>query len=133
MVLVPAGRFIRGSTPRQAEAAYREAKKKYDWVKKEWFDREVPQRRIHLDGFFIDKYPVTNARFRKPGKPAKDYGSKFNGDRQPVVGVTWTQGRDYCRSVGKRLPTEAEWEKSARGVDGRRYPWGNDWDGSKVI
>ena len=133
MVLVPAGRFVRGSTPRQAEAAYREAKKKYRWMKKEWFDAEVPQRRIHLDAFYIDRYPVTNARLRKPGKPAKDYGSKFNGARRPMVGVTWTQARDYCKSVGKRLPTEAEREKAARGVDGRRYPWGNQWDGSKVI
>ena len=134
MVLVPAGWFIRGSTPQQAEAAYREGKKIYNWYKKEWFDAEVPLRRIHLDTFYIDKYPVTNARFRRSGKPAKDYGSKFNGARQPVVGVTWYQARDYCGSVGKRLPTEAEWEKATRGVDGRKYPWGNDWaDGSNVI
>ncbi len=133
MVLVPAGWFIRGSTPQQAEAAYRESKKIYAWYKKEWFDAEVPLRRIHLDTFYIDKYPVTNARFRRFGKSRYDDNSKFNGARQPVVGVTWFQARDYCGSVGKRLPTEAEWEKAARGVDGRKYPWGSDWDSSKVI
>ena len=128
MVLVPAGRFLRGSTRRQAEEA-----KKYSWVKKEWFDFEVPQRSVYLDAFHIDKYPVTNAQFRRFGSPRNNYGPKFSGDRQPVVGVSWYQARDYCGSVGKRLPTEAEWEKAARGVDGRKCPWGNRWDGSKVI
>ncbi len=114
MVLVPAGWFIMGSDSGD-------------------HDDEKPRRRVYLEEFFIDKYPVTNARFRRFGNPKKDYGSKFNGVRQPVVGVTWTQARDYCKSVGKRLPTEAEWEKAARGVDGRRYPWGNRWDGSTMI
>ena len=113
MVKVPAGWFIMGSNSGDSD--------------------EKPRRRVYLDEFFIDKYPVTNVRFRRFGRPKKVYGSKFNGDRQPVVGVTWFQARDYCASVGKRLPTEAEWEKSARGVDGRKYPWGNSWDGSKVI
>ena len=113
MVYVPAGWFIMGSNS--------------------WAKDEKPRRRVYLDKFFIDKYPVTNVRFRSFEKPKTDYGSKFNGAGQPVVGVTWYQARDYCGSVGKRLPTEAEWEKTARGVDGRRYPWGNDWDPSKVI
>ena len=113
MVLVPAGWFIMGS--------------------EDGYSNEKPRRRVYLDKFFIDKYPVTNARFQRFGRPKKDYGSKFNDDRQPVVGVTWYQARDYCKSVGKRLPTEAEWEKAARGVDGRKYPWGNQWDSSKVI
>ncbi len=112
MVLVPAGEFIMGS-------GYRDAK---------------PRRRVYLDGYYIDKYEVTNARFRAAGmRPKKDYSSKFNGPRQPVVGVTWFQARDYCQKVGKRLPTEAEWEKAARGTDERKYPWGNSWDPDKVI
>ena len=113
MVKVPAGGFIMGSDSGGGD--------------------EKPRRRVYLDGFFIDKYPVTNARFRRFGKPEKDYGSPFNGARHPVVGVTWSQARDYCGSVGKRLPTEAEWEKAARGVDGRKYPWGGQWDPTKVI
>jgi iron(II)-dependent oxidoreductase len=128
MVLVPAGWFLRGSTRRQAEEA-----KKYTWVKKEWFDFEVPQRSVYLDAFHIDKYPVTNAQFLKFGRPKTAFGSNFNGDRQPVVGVTWFQARDYCGSVGKRLPTEAEWEKAARGVDGRKYSWGDAWNPDRFI
>ncbi len=112
MVKVPAGWFIMGS---------------------ENDDNEKPRRRVYLDKFFIDKFPVPYARFRRFERPKDDYGSKFNGDHQPVVGVTWFQARDYCKSVGKRLPTEAEWEKAARGVDGRKYPWGDQWDDSKVI
>ena len=113
MVMVPAGWFIMGS--------------------EDGYSNEKPRRRVYLDKFFIDKYPVTNARFQRFGRPKKDYGSKFSGDRKPVVGVTWFQARDYCKSVGKRLPTEAEWEKAARGVDGRKYPWGGQWDPKKVI
>ncbi len=113
MVLVPAGEFLMGSNSGDGD--------------------EKPRRRVYLDGFFIDKYPVTNVRFRRYGRPKKDFGSMSNDARQPAAGVSWTQARDYCGSVGKRLPTEAEWEKAARGVDGRKYPWGNQWDGSKAI
>ena len=133
MVLVPAGYFIRGSTSEEVDNTYQIAKKLYSFVKRGWFEGEMPQRRIYLDAFYIDKYPVTNSQFLIFGKPKRDYGSKFNGIHQPVVGVTWYQARDYCKSVEKRLPTEAEWEKAARGVNGHRYPWGNQWDGSKVI
>jgi formylglycine-generating enzyme required for sulfatase activity len=133
MVLIPAGWFLRGSTRQQTEKVYRESTKKYGGVKKEWLDSEIPQRSVYLDAFYLDKYPVTNSRFRRFGTPETDFGSKFNGDRQPVVGVTWYQARDYCRSLGKRLPTEAEWEKAARGVAGRTYPWGRVWNPNKFI
>ena len=114
MVLVPAGEFIMGSNSGD--------------------DSEEPRRRVYIDGFYIDKYELTNARFRAAGmRTKKNYGPKFNGPKQPVVGVTWFEARDYCAKVGKRLPTEAEWEKAARGTDGLKYPWGNSWDPDKVI
>ena len=113
MMLVPVGEFIMGSNES---------------------DDEKPHRLVYLDGYYIDKYPVTNARFRGAEmRPEKDYGSRFNGAKQPVVGVTWFQARDYCQKVGKRLPTEAEWEKAAKGAYGKIYPWGNRWEPDKLI
>ncbi len=130
MVLVPAGEFIMGSSEEDIKAILRACSD----CKREWYSSEIPKRRVYLDGFYIDKYELTNARFRAAGmEPKKDYGSKFNGPRQPVVGVTWFQARDYCAKVGKRLPTEAEWEKAARGMDGRKYSLGNSWDLDKAI
>jgi formylglycine-generating enzyme required for sulfatase activity len=109
MVLVPKGEFIMGSPL----GTYI------------FGDNEAPRRRIHLKAFYIDKFEVTNARFRKELVPKDGYMGTFINDDQPVVGVSWFQAREYCGRVKKRLPTEAEWEKAARGTDGRSYPWGN--------
>ncbi len=97
---------------------------------------EQPQRTIFLDAFSIDRYEVTNHQYqqfvvatghRKPGLPSRyaKSGSKVRGVNQPVVYVSWEDAAAYCRWRGKRLPTEAEWEKAMRGVDGRLWPWGN--------
>ena len=108
-------------------------------MEKEWFDCEVPQRRIYVDGFYIDKYPVTNEQYGKfiratgHEEPEAWEDSDFIGPKQPVIGVIWEDAVAYCEWAGKRLPTEVEWEKAARGVDGRKYPWGNEWDNSKLI
>jgi iron(II)-dependent oxidoreductase len=78
-----------------------------------------------LDAFYIDTYQVTNALYRRfmdaTGRAAPRfwYESNFNGPEQPVVGVRWHDAEAYCQWAGKRLPTEAEWEKAARGTDGR--------------
>ena len=110
LLLVPAGDFVMGSPP----GGYI------------FGDNETPRRRIFLKAFYIDKYEVTNRRFRKFFAPVDRYAGSFEEPEQPVVGVTWFQARDYCARMGRRLPTEAEWEKAARGADGRIYPWGNE-------
>ncbi|HSB45520.1 MAG TPA: SUMF1/EgtB/PvdO family nonheme iron enzyme [Nitrospira sp.] len=114
MVLVPVGEFTMGSD-------------KGD-------DDEQPVHRAFLDSFYIDKFEVTNGRFAKfveaiQSEPPWGFADKetpvLHPD-QPVRWVNWMDATGYCLWAGKRLPTEAEWEKAARGTDGRNYPWGND-------
>ena len=95
---------------------------------------ERPEHSVWLDGYFIDRYEVTMADYQKildhdysiEPPPLWDDGAATGkvGNR-PAVGITWTAAKRYCEWIGKRLPTEAEWEKGARGTDGRRYPWGH--------
>lgn len=117
-VLVPAGEFAMGS--------------------KGGTTAELPVHRVYLDAFYIDKFEVTNllyARFTQATgrkSPGLWKNSTFNAPNQPVVGVSWYDAEAYCKSAGKRLPTEAEWEKAARGTDERRYPWGDQWDSRRA-
>ena len=90
----------------------------------------TPKHTVYLDAFWIDRTEVTNAQYQKctdadACQSHGEYGSDFNDPTQPVVGVSWNDANDYCQWVERRLPTEAEWEKAARGTDGRKYPWGN--------
>jgi sulfatase modifying factor 1 len=97
-------------------------------------DEESPRREIFVDGFLLDKFEVTVARYgeflQATGnvRPPEEWETVDlkNGADLPVVGVDWQDANGYCRWAGKRLPTEAEWEKAARSADGRKYPWGND-------
>jgi formylglycine-generating enzyme required for sulfatase activity len=116
MVSIPAGSFIRGTD-------------------QGGFD-EQPPRTLVLDAFAIDRYEVTNFQYqqfvnatghRKSGPPSR-YAknmARMRGINQPVVYVSWEDAEAYCQWKGKRLPTEAEWEKAMRGTDGRLWPWGN--------
>jgi sulfatase modifying factor 1 len=135
MVYVPAGEFLMGSDAGDLD--------------------EQPQRRVYLDAFEIDRYEVTNVQYRRfllatgqePPQPWPGRYTTFRPDRDPdwqgteypdgeamhpVVGVNWADAVGYCAWIGKRLPTEAEWEKAARGTDGRVYPWGDEWDADEA-
>ncbi len=133
MVLVPAGEFTMGM---DADEALKECRKYLDDCKRKWFTNEEPVHQVYLDAFYIDKYEVTQGEYDKcvaAGKcEANEKYDGFTGSKQPVVGVAWEDAKTYCEWAGKRLPTEAEWEKAARGTDGRMYPWGNEFDGTKA-
>ncbi|MEO5957057.1 MAG: formylglycine-generating enzyme family protein [Nitrospiraceae bacterium] len=112
MILIPTGPFTMGSN--------------------DSLPNERPEHRVTLDAFFIDQYEVTLSLYRKFLESGKgefpptwdDEAATTVGDR-PATGMKWESAAAYCQWAEKRLPTEAEWEKAARGTDGRRYPWGD--------
>jgi formylglycine-generating enzyme required for sulfatase activity len=114
MVLIPSGPFIMGS---------------------EEFGPETPQSTVVLEDYYIDRYPVTNAEYKRfldeTGYAAPKGWSKgeypAGQSDHPVQLVNWNDACAYAGWARKRLPSEAEWEKAARGVDGRRWPWGNEF------
>lgn len=89
------------------------------------FGRPGATKEINLPAFSIDKYEVTNKQFAKFNLDHK-YGA--GGDNYPVTMISLAEASDHCAALDKRLPTEQEWEKAARGSDGRKYPWGNEFD-----
>lgn len=115
MILIPEGEFLMGSDDGLPDAR--------------------PMHRLSVSAYWLDRYEVTNRRYRHcvegggcmAPKDRSGYDEAARAEH-PVTNVTWNQARGYCRWRGKRLPTEAEWEKAARGIDGRLYPWGNNDD-----
>jgi formylglycine-generating enzyme required for sulfatase activity len=125
MIEIPTGAFTMGSDSGDPE--------------------DAPARDVDLPAFEIDKFEVTNADFdafvKETGyvtfaeqQGARNWRDEWgNGeDNHPVVMVTWDDATAYCEWLGKRLPAEAEWEKAARGEDGRSFTWGTEWDPNKA-
>ena len=125
MIAIPAGSFAMGSDEGDPE--------------------DSPAHEVDVPAFEIDKFEVTNADYAAFAEVTgyQTYAERqglrswrdewgMGEDNHPVVIVTWDDAQAYCEWLGKRLPTEAEWEKAARGTDGRAFPWGNEWDPNKA-
>lgn len=126
-VFVEAGSFLMGTSAAEDPPAH-----------------ETPQHELFLPSFMIGRLPITNAQYAVYVQQTKTLPPPKVGwfgpnppagkEDHPVVGVSWLDAQNYCAWLSEltglpiRLPTEAEWEKAARGSDGRRYPWGNEWD-----
>jgi formylglycine-generating enzyme required for sulfatase activity len=127
---IPAGEFLMGADASESLA----------------YDQEFPQHTVYLDAYWIDEHEVTNAQYAQcvaaeactePYSKDSWNRSSYYGNSQyanyPVIYVDWYQASAYCAWAGGSLPTEAQWEKAARGTDGQLYPWGNQSPNSSLL
>jgi formylglycine-generating enzyme required for sulfatase activity len=140
MVYVPAGEFQMGSIDEDVQAAVEQCViDGFEWeICESAYDDERRVHTVALDAFWLDQTEVTNAQYARcvddgdcaPSALADD--ANYNGDDYPVVGVSWNDVVAYCTWAGAGLPTEAHWEYAARGPEGRIYPWGDEFGGTRV-
>jgi formylglycine-generating enzyme required for sulfatase activity len=121
LIYIPAGEFLMGSTDADITQALIGCSGCV-------FTDEKPQHKVYLDGYWMDKTEVTQGMYAKcvAAGGCQPASCSNGGDNYPVACVDWNNANSYCEWAGQRLPTEAEWEKGARGTDGRKYPWGNN-------
>ena len=128
MVLIPAGEFQMGTNMPQL-SAWLQAHSNEQAI---LYPKEAPQHKVYLDAYYIYQNDVTVAQYRMfcqaTGRTMPPNGPLAN---YPVVNVTWDDANAYAQWAGAQLPTEAQWEKAARGTDKRIFPWGNNWDAGK--
>jgi len=130
LACVPAGDFLMGSIDADIES----------------FDDEKPQHKVYLDAYWIDQTEITNAMYmhcvadgacREPGSNGSNTRDSYYGNDQyadyPVINIYWRDAHNYCTWAGRQLPSEAQWEKAARGTDGRLYPWGDELPNSILL
>ena len=134
MITIAPGEFTMGSSDKDILWAA----KTFFSESLDYYRDETPSHTVNLQAYKIDVTEVTVGQYQsymlQTGVPAPKFmdNDRFNDGNQPVVGVTWQEAADYCATMSKRLPTEAEWEKAARGTDNRFYPWGNEPDETKA-
>ena len=146
LVFVPAGEFTMGSDADDALAECQKFLQKFiSDCDRGYFTNEEPPHSVQVDAFWIDQTEVTNKMYalcveagvcQEPTSTGSDTHSNYYGnaefDNYPVIFADWSMAKTYCEWAGRRLPTEAEWEKAARGENASVYPWGDTFDGSLV-
>ncbi|MES0360571.1 MAG: formylglycine-generating enzyme family protein [Anaerolineales bacterium] len=136
MVYVPAGEFVMGSSEEEVDFALQQCRDYGTNCQRRYFSVEMPMHIVVLDSFWIDQTEVTFGQYQQClgaggcGAPGCQENLQVGSENYPAVCVTWDQAAAYCEWAGARLPTEAEWEYAARGPERRRYPWGDELEGT---
>jgi len=130
MIYIPSGHFFFGTNKKDEIAEALSL-----GIPKPWYADETPRQKIFLKGFYIDKFEVTNERYKKfvddlgaaPPENWKNNNFPEGKNKEPVIWVTWFDAANFCQWAKKVLPTEKQWERAAKGTEGNEYPWGNEY------